>query len=343
MVHTGSFHWRLTACGIAVIGMAAWTAAANKPRILQTNFAGDNITIIDPTTNKVVGSIPDIEVNHGVAVAPDGSRVYVSSEADSTLDIVDWKTLKVINRIPLSGHPNNIGIGRDGRKVYVAIIGTKGGVDVIDTVLQKNVKTVQTNTQVHNPYVTPDGKYVIAGSHIDKNFTVIDAQTDEVAWSMPMDLGVRPIVASVNPDGSTKWLIMQLTNFNGFTVFDFATRKEISRIKLPDITPGKIAVPGGGEVSHGLAITADQKTLLVSSRVNSALYFYSMPDLKLLGSTDLSGKGAAWMSLSPDNKTAYISNSMSNTVSAVDLASMKEVALIPVGFVPKRNVAAMLP
>jgi YVTN family beta-propeller protein len=34
---------------------------------------------------------------------------------------------------------------------------------------------------------------------------------------------------------------------------------------------------------------------------------------------------------------------MSNTVSAVDVASMKEVALIPVGYVPKRNVAAMLP
>ncbi len=34
-----------------------WAAkdVANKPRILQTNFAGDNITLIDPTTNKVVG------------------------------------------------------------------------------------------------------------------------------------------------------------------------------------------------------------------------------------------------------------------------------------------------
>ncbi len=332
---------------VAVLCAAGWAAAAknvaDKPRILQTNFAGDNITVIDPATNKVVGNIPGIEVNHGVVVAPDGLHIYVSSEADNTLDIVDARTYEVINRIPLSGHPNNIGIGRDGKKVYVTIINGKGGVDVIDTASQKDVKTIPTGTFTHNAYVTPDGKYVLAGSHMDKNIKVIDAQTDEVVWTIPMDLGVRPIVVSTNPDGSSKWIFMQLTNFNGFSVMDFATRKEISRIKLPDITPGKTLVPGGGEVSHGLAITKDQKTLVVSSRVNSAVYFYSIPDLKLLGSTDLSGKGAAWMSLSLDSKTAYISNSMSNTVSAIDVASMKEVALIPVGFVPKRNVAAMLP
>ncbi len=333
----------LVLCAASWAGAGAAKDVANKPRILQTNFAGDNITLIDPTTNKVVGSIPGIEVNHGVVVAPDGMHIYVSSEADNTLDIVDAKTFEVINRIALSGHPNNIGISRDGRKVYVTIINGKGGVDVIDTASQKDVKTIPTGTFTHNAYVTPDGKYVLAGSHMDKNIKVIDAQTDEVVWTIPMDLGVRPIVVSTNPDGSSKWIVMQLTNFNGFSVMDFDTRKELKRIKLPDITPGKKLVPGGGEVSHGLAITADQKTLVVSSRVNSAVYFYSLPDLALLGSTDLSGKGAAWMSLSLDSKTAYISNSMSNTVSAIDIASMKEVALIPVGYVPKRNVAALLP
>src|ERR1043165_6178766 len=67
-------------------------------RIVQTNAAGDSVMLIDPATNKVVGSIEGIEVNHGAAVAPDGSRVYVSNEADSTLDVVDGKTLKVTNK-----------------------------------------------------------------------------------------------------------------------------------------------------------------------------------------------------------------------------------------------------
>ena len=86
-------------------------AAQNKVRIIQTNSAGDNVHVIDPVTNKVVGVITGIEVNHGAAVAPDGSRIYISDEAESTLDVVDGKTLKVINKVPLSGHPNNIAVG----------------------------------------------------------------------------------------------------------------------------------------------------------------------------------------------------------------------------------------
>ena len=112
-----------------------------KVRIIQTNSAGDNVHVIDPVTNKVVGVIEGIEVNHGAGVAPDGSRIYISDEAESTLDIVDAKTLKVIKKIPLSGHPNNMAVGKDGKRVYVGIAQAPGGVDVIDTASMKNVKT----------------------------------------------------------------------------------------------------------------------------------------------------------------------------------------------------------
>src|ERR1700674_1119016 len=96
------------------------SAAENKVvRIIQTNSAGDNVHVIDPVTNTVVGVITGIEANHGVAVAPDGSHIYISDESASTLDVADGTTFKVIKRIALSGHPNNIAIGRDGRRLYV--------------------------------------------------------------------------------------------------------------------------------------------------------------------------------------------------------------------------------
>src|SRR5262245_49520942 len=85
-------------------------AAEKKVRIIQPNSAGDNVHIIDPATNKVVGVIEGIEVNHGAGAAPDGSRIYVSNEADSTLDVVDSQTLKVVKKVPLSGHPNNLAV-----------------------------------------------------------------------------------------------------------------------------------------------------------------------------------------------------------------------------------------
>jgi DNA-binding beta-propeller fold protein YncE len=55
---------------------------------------------------------------------------------------VDVKTLKVTKRIPLSGRPNNVDVAKDGSYVYVAIAQAPGAVDVIDTALLTNVKSI---------------------------------------------------------------------------------------------------------------------------------------------------------------------------------------------------------
>ena len=217
-----------------------------------------------------------------------------------------------------------------------------GAVDVVDTTSMERVKSIPVKGSVHNTYVTPDGKYVVSGSVAAKTITVIDSKTEEPAWSLVMDLGIRPMAFNSNPDGSTKWIFVNLSGFNGFAVVDFATHKEIQRIKLPDLPPGKAPFPEGGNESHGLAVTSDGKTLVVNSRLNSSVYFYSLPDLKVLGGVEV-GRAPDWVTLTPDGKTAYVANAGSNSVSVLDIKSMKEITRIPVGQVPKRNITAVLP
>jgi YVTN family beta-propeller protein len=333
--------------------LAAWVrgatlaSAAAKPaelhaRIVQTNSAGDNVHIIDPATNKVVGEITGIEVGHGAAAAPDGSRLYVSNEADSTLDVVDAHTLRVMSQVKLTGHPNNISISRDGRRVYVAIREGSGVVDIIDTPSLTLAKSIPIRGAVHNTYVTPDGRHVVAGSIAGKTLTVIDQATEEIAWVMEFELGVRPMAFEQNRDGSTKRMFVQLTEFNGFAVIDFATHRESQRIELPKLPPGREAVHEGGNASHGMAVSSDNTRLIVDSRLNSAVYVYSLPDLKLLGEIEV-GIAPDWVTLTPDGKTAYVANAGSNDVSVVDMVGLREITRIPVGQVPKRNITAMLP
>ena len=259
-------------------------AGAATVRIVQTNAAGDNVHLIDPVTNKVVAEITGIEVNHGAAVAPDGSQFYFSNEADHTLDVVDVKTLAITRKIALSGRPNNIAISRNGRRVYVAIQSGSGAVDVIDTASLERVKSIATRGGVHNTFVTPDGKYVIAGSILGKTLTVIDGKTEEPAWSLDFDGGVRPMAFEKNADGSTRRIFMQLSGFHGFCIIDFETRREVGRITLPDVPPDQRHLEGlQGSPSHGMGIAPDGKTLWVNSKINSHVYAYSLPDLKLLG------------------------------------------------------------
>ena len=173
--------------------------------------------------------------------------------------------------------------------------------------------------------------------------TVVDTKTNDVAWTIPMNPSPSPMAVSKNADGSTKAIYAQNGRDNGFQVVDFATRKITSTIKLPDITDRAQVPYGPPAASHGIMVTPDQKTLLVNSRFNSAVYSYSLPDLKYLGVATLGGKGAGWLTITPDSKTAYIANEHTNDVSVIDIKTMKETARIPVGFAPARNVVWMAP
>jgi len=312
-------------------------------RIIQTNSAGDNVHLIDPATNRVVGEISGIEVNHGAAAAPDGRHLYISDEAEHTLDVVDVATLKVTKRIALSGRPNNISISKDGRRVYVAIVSGSGAVDVIDTASLARAKTIPTKGGIHNTFVTPDGRFIVAGSIVGKSMTVIDQKTEEPAWSLDFDNGVRPIAFEKSADGSTARLFVQISDLNGFAIVDFATHKETGRIHLPDVPKAEQQTEGlQGSPSHGIGVTPDGKQLWVNSKLNTAVYVYSLPDLKLLGGIKV-GDDPDWLTFTPDGKSVYVANAGSNSVSVIDVATRKEVTRIPVGQVPKRNITAVLP
>ena len=139
----------LARLGMGFLALAMFTltltAQSGKVVIVQTNSAGDSVHLIDPTSDKIVAEIPDAEVIHGVAAAPDGSRFYLSNESTDSLDIVDVKTLRIRKKIPLTtpGRPNNVAIRKDGQRLYVAIQGPEGGVDVIDTVKEEKVKFIR--------------------------------------------------------------------------------------------------------------------------------------------------------------------------------------------------------
>jgi YVTN family beta-propeller protein len=350
----------LVAFGATALCTVSFSAMAAQLRVIQTNFAGDTIDIIDPAVNKVVGHINGMEATHGITVAPDGSRIYITEEDSNTLTVIDGKTLQVTKKIPLSGNPNLVDITPDGRTLYVAIALTyddlsefprvranpSGGVDVIDTQSLQKVKTIAMKGGVHDLNVTPDGKFVAVGNARGGQanvLTVLDTGTNEIAWTLPMNPSPSPMAVSKNPDGSTKAIYAQNGRDNGFQVIDFATRKITDTVKLPDIT-GQAQNPFGPPAgSHGIMVTPDQKTLLVNSRFNSALYAYSLPDLKFRAVATLGGKGAGWLTITPDSKTAYVANEHTNDVSVVDIATMKETARIPVGFAPARNTIWMAP
>jgi YVTN family beta-propeller protein len=114
-------------------------------------------------------------------------------------------------------------------------------------------------------------------------------------------------------------------------------------MKLPEVSASEKVTEGlQGSPSHGIGVTPDGKTLCVLSKMNTRMYFFSMPDLKPLGEVRV-GHHPDWLTFHPDSTRVYVANAGSNSVSVIDIATRKELMQIPVGQVPKRNSTAVLP
>jgi YVTN family beta-propeller protein len=130
----------------------------------------------------------------GVAVTPDGSKVYVANQNDGTVSVIATATNTVVGSpITVGTLPFGVAVTPDGSKVYVANFASNT-VSVIDTA---------TNTVVGSPLtggffpfgvaVTPDGGkvYVTKAGNISNNVSVIATATNTVVGS-PIPVGTAP-------------------------------------------------------------------------------------------------------------------------------------------------------
>lgn len=326
----------------AVLAAFSATPSIAQVRVMQTNSTDTVVHLIDPQSNRIVTEIDGIPVAHGIAAAPDGSRIYVSGEAETALKVIDTRTMQIVETIALSARPNNVSITPDGRKVYVGIIAEPGAIDVIDTQSLERIKTVDVPGGIHNIYVMPDGRHVIAGSIGGRRLTVLDTATDEEVWAWEGE-AIRPVSFNTKPDGSVDKLFIQVSGHHGFVVFDWDSRREIDRITLPDVPPEqRYDSHYNGAPAHGIGVAPNGETLWSTSRMNSHVYVYSLPQLELLAGIP-TGTDPDWITFTPDSRYAYVANAVSNTVSVIDVNALEEVTQIPVGKGPKRNGIIRLP
>ena len=342
-------------------------------RILQSNNAGNVHHIIDPAINRVVGVIRGCPHAHNLTTHPDGLYYYCANEQDKTVDVFDTKSLQLVTQIALSERPNKIAVNKKHRKIYAAIVtdtakaagpgfqmpaaGRAAVVDVIDIATHKVIKSVPVHHPVHNMFMTPDENHVIAGLRGElepgePTIEVIDPRTDTVVWGMELtghrqygrnNHEVRPIAFEANADGSTKRMFAQATGINAVWVIDWASRKVVDMLWPPKLPLWKQNADGiqTGDM-HGLEVLPDRSAVWASSRLDSRIYGWTLPDLKYIGAVEV-GPSANWMTPTPDSKYMYVAISGVDHTLAVDLKKLAIVATIKTGARPARISTAILP
>src|SRR5438093_12931358 len=90
----------------------------HSTRVYVTNSKGDEVTVIDPVTMKVVGTIKTGANPHGIVASPDHRTLYISVEGTDELISVDTASVQVKGSAKDGRGPNALSVTADVPQVF---------------------------------------------------------------------------------------------------------------------------------------------------------------------------------------------------------------------------------
>lgn len=169
-----------------------------------TTELDQSVTIVDPKTLKMTGSIPTGQAeSHMLAISHDGRRGYTANVGPGTVSVLDMNARKTIAIIPIAAKTQRISISNDDTMVFTADQ-TKPQLAVIDTSANKVKKWVALPSTGYGTASTPDGRWLLVALPSVNKVAVVDLGTLEVARMI--GVGSHPSEILARPDGRTAYV-----------------------------------------------------------------------------------------------------------------------------------------
>jgi YVTN family beta-propeller protein len=258
-----------------------------------------------------------------MAVSPDGTRVAVSASTSNTVHVLDINTGRQLGQFSTGDKPHENIFSKDGRFLWNMSIG-------------------EVNNNFDDPaldFLKGDRRITVADL---SNFStrVIDMrQRLNAAGRSDLSDAVRPAVFT--PDERT--LYFQVSFFNGFAEYDVASDR-ITRVKTLPKNPATSedrTTWVNDSRHHGLSMSPSGTKLCVAGTVDN---YVTIVDRATLAEGPLvTASKPYWATVSGDGRSCVISESGADVVSAIDFATGRKVATVPVGDHPQRVRIGQVP
>ncbi|MFZ1134971.1 MAG: YncE family protein [Candidatus Korobacteraceae bacterium] len=145
---------------------------------------GNHVMVVDAKTLKPSGDITDLNGTHGVALAQELGRGFISSGGDNMMVIFDLKTLKVIDKVKVGERPDAILYDGSAKRVYTFNAKTQDST-VVDATTGKVIGSVPLGGKPETGVA--DGKGNVYVNIEDRSEIVrIDTKNLTVAEHYPM-------------------------------------------------------------------------------------------------------------------------------------------------------------
>jgi YVTN family beta-propeller protein len=163
-----------------------------------------SVTIIDPKTDQVVGSLPTDQVeSHMIVITSDGKRIYTSNVHVGTVSAIDVASAKVLAVIQVSPHAQRISISRDDLYAFTADQ-TKPRLAVIETATNKVTNWIALPTLAYGTAPTPDGHWLLVALPDLNALGVVDLKAMKMVRQVAV--GKYPQEVVVRPDGKVAYV-----------------------------------------------------------------------------------------------------------------------------------------
>ncbi|MBN1343041.1 MAG: c-type cytochrome [Phycisphaerae bacterium] len=260
----------------------ALTASKDAKHLYVAAYTGKQLIVVDVAGGKVVSTISLPDRPSGVAISPDGSKLYVTgAEPSGRVHVVEPGAGKCTGQIAVGHTPTAPVITPDGKILFVCNR-FNNNVGVVDLAAGKQVATIPVAREPFAAAMTPDGKLLFVANHLpagpaDGAYTasvvsVIDTTARKVVATVELPNGSVDLQGvCVSPDGKVAYVTHILAryqlpttqlergwmNTNAVTIIDVAAKKRVTTVLVDEVDRGA-ANP------WGLACSADGKYLCLA-------------------------------------------------------------------------------
>jgi YVTN family beta-propeller protein len=285
-----------------ITGLAYRRSSAHAVNAYITSLGGNTVSVINTAINAVIATINVGTSSAGVAVAPDGSKVYIATDFGS-VSVIDTTTNTVIGS-PIAVGQNPFGVAvTSASKDYVT--NEEGTVSVIDTATNTVIATIPAGLNPTGVAVAPPARTPgLQNDDLERRCRLHqddEQQTDEQEHKKVV--GSKVYVAD--------------SEGNSVVVIATATDTVIARIPV-------------GRFPFGVAVTPDGCKVYVSNGNDATVSVIATATDTVIGSPIPVGRGPTAVAVTPNGRKVYVENFSDNTVSVIGTATNTVIATIPV-------------
>ena len=252
---------------------------------------GDHVDVVNTDSGKIVGTIPNTQGVHGIALAEGSNRGYTSNGRADSVTVFDLASLKVIKEAPVSGHnPDAILYEPIGKHVFT-FNGKSKDVTVLDATTLAVVATLPVPDKPE--FAVDDG-----AGHI---FVNIESEAGQMVEIDSRSLTVKatwPLPGCATPSGlaidRVHRRLFSVCDDKVMAVTDADTGKQVAKLLIGD-GPDAAAF----DANRGLVFSSNTDGTLSVIKQDS-------PDHYTVAKAVATQKGARTMALDPAHGKIYL-------------------------------------